>query len=72
MPTKSTTNSNVIELNRNLKDKEIEIELLQETFTAIGNELNLDTIFDLVATRARELISAETLLIPLLDENCET
>lgn len=66
------TNSNVIDLNRSLKDKEAEIELLQQTFTEIGNELDLDRVFDLVSLRARQLINAKTLLIPLLDENCET
>lgn len=68
----SKTNSNVIELNRSLKDKEAEIELLQQTFTEIGGELDLDRIFEIVSMRARELINAKTVLIPLLDENCET
>lgn len=72
MSRNSSANSNVIELSRSLKDKEAEIELLQKTFTEIGGELDLDMIFEIVSTRARELINAETVLIPLLDENCET
>jgi diguanylate cyclase (GGDEF)-like protein len=65
-------NLNVIDLGKSLKDKEAEIELLQRTFTEIGSELNLDRIFQIVSERARKLINAKTLLIPLLDENCET
>lgn len=64
--------SNVIELNQSLKDREVEIELLQRTFTEIGSELDLDKVFQVVADRARALVHAETILIPLLDENCET
>ncbi|MDT8451682.1 MAG: EAL domain-containing protein [Gammaproteobacteria bacterium] len=64
--------SNVVELNQNLKDREIEIELLQKTFAEIGSELDLDKIFQIVSVQARALIQAETVLVPLLDENCET
>lgn len=64
--------SNVVELNQNLRDREVEIELLQKTFTEIGSELDLDRIFQIVSVRARTLIQAETVLVPLLDENCET
>ncbi|MDH5765978.1 MAG: EAL domain-containing protein [Gammaproteobacteria bacterium] len=69
-----STNQNTLFLNieENLQNKEVEIELLQETFTEIGSELNLDTVFQIVATRARKLLAAETILIPILDENCET
>lgn len=72
MAMNSKKNSNVIDLNRSLREREVEIELLQETFTKIGSELNLERIFEIVSERARELIKAETVLIPLLDENCET
>ena len=64
--------SNVIELNQSLKDREVEIDLLQRTFAEIGSELDLDKVFQIVAERARALVHAETILIPLLDENCET
>ena len=64
--------SNVVDLNQSLKDREIEIDLLQKTFTEIGSELDLDKVFQIVAERARALVGAETLLVPILDENCET
>jgi len=69
---KKEHNDNIVALNRSLQDKEAEIELLQQTFTEIGSELNLDRVFEIVAQRARKIIAAETLLIPLLDNNCET
>jgi len=72
MSINSRTDSNVIDLNRSLREREVEIDLLQETFTKIGSELDLERIFEIVSERARELIKAETVLIPLLDENCET
>jgi len=65
-------NSNIIDLSRSLHEKETEIDLLQQTFTEIGSELDLDKVFKIVSERACELINAETVLIPLLDENCET
>ena len=64
--------SNIIDLSDSLQQKETEIELLQETFTEIGSELDLEKIFRIVSERAMDLINAETLLIPLLDDNCET
>ena len=63
---------NIIDLSRSLKQKETEIELLQQTFTEVGSELDLEKIFQIVSERALELIDAETLLIPLLDSNCKT
>lgn len=64
--------SNIFDLNRSLQEKETEIELLQQSFTEIGSELDLEKIFKIVSERALDLIDAETLLIPLLDDNCET
>jgi len=64
--------SNVVDLNQSLKDREVEIDLLQKTFTEIGSELDLDRVFQIVSERARALVGAETLLVPILDENCET
>lgn len=64
--------SNIIDLSRSLQQKETEIELLQQTFTEVGSELDLEKIFQIVSERALELIDAETVLIPLLDNNCET
>ena len=64
--------SKVIDLGQSLREKETEIELLQETFTEIGGELDLENVFRIVSERARELIGAETVLIPILDDNNET
>jgi diguanylate cyclase (GGDEF)-like protein len=64
--------SKVIDLGQSLREKETEIELLQETFTEIGSELDLENVFRIVSERARELIGAETVLIPILDDNNET
>ena len=63
---------NIADLSRSLQEKETEIELLQQSFTEIGSELDIEKVFQIVANRARELINAETLLIPLLDSNGET
>ncbi|MGB5520405.1 MAG: EAL domain-containing protein [Gammaproteobacteria bacterium] len=59
-------------MRESLQHREAEIDLLQRTFTEIGSELDLNNLFQLVAERARELVKAETLLIPILDANCET
>jgi len=72
MSAKTETASNIIDLGHSLLEKESEIELLQQTFTEIGSELDLDKVFRIVAKRARALISAKTLLIPILDNNNET
>ena len=69
--TKNNKN-NVSDLRESLQHREAEIDLLQRTFTEIGSELDLDNLFQLVAERARELVKAETLLIPVIDVNCES
>jgi diguanylate cyclase (GGDEF)-like protein len=48
-----------------------ELELLKETADAVSNQLHLDNLFQMVAERARELIQAETVLIPVVDSDCE-
>lgn len=58
-------------LEDELRKREAEITLLKETAEAISSQLDLDTVFQIVADRARELIQAETLLIPVLDEECQ-
>ena len=70
MPTE--TSSNIVDLNRSLQEKESEIELLQQSFTEIGSELDISRVFQIVSERAMALINADTLLIPLLDNNCTT
>ncbi len=63
---------NVIDFRKELKDRESEIQLLQETFRLVASELDLGKIFDIIAKRAMRLVDAETLLIPILDDNKET
>lgn len=64
--------SNIVDFRKELKDRESEIQLLQETFRLIASELDLAKVFDTVAKRAIHLVQAETLLIPILDKNSET
>jgi len=54
------------ELERQLHQREAEIAMLREISTVIGGETNLQKVFDLVAERARDLIEAETVTIPIL------
>lgn len=55
-------------LEDELKQREYEIQLLTETTQAIGSQLELEKVFEIIAQRARELINAETLLIPILNK----
>lgn len=61
----------VSQLRDELRQREYEIALLRETALAIGTELDLETVFKLIADRAIELVQSETLLIPILDEACD-
>jgi diguanylate cyclase (GGDEF)-like protein len=58
-------------LEDELRQREYEIALLRETAKAIGSELDLDKVLQLVADRARQLIGAETVLIPILNWDCD-
>jgi diguanylate cyclase (GGDEF)-like protein len=55
-----------------LAQREDEIALLRETADVVVGELHLDTLCQMVADRARRLIQAETVLIPILDEACSS
>jgi diguanylate cyclase len=57
-------------LEQELRLREFEIELLKETAAAVSSQLQLDNVLQLIAERARTLIQAETLLIPILNEDC--
>ncbi|MEK7206467.1 MAG: hypothetical protein AAB134_01105, partial [Pseudomonadota bacterium] len=57
-------------LEEELSNREYEIALLKEIGDAVTSELQLEKVFRLVAERARTLIQAETLLIPLLNAEC--
>jgi diguanylate cyclase (GGDEF)-like protein len=54
-------------LESELRDREIEISLLEETADAINSELDLQKVFQLAVDRARSLIMAETVLLPVVD-----
>ena len=53
-------------LRLELGERESEIALLLDTARLIGSELDLDRVFEAIAARARVLIKAETVLVPLL------
>lgn len=72
MPIQSDNNLNSTNYRKELKDREAEIELLQQTFRLVASELNIEKIFDSISQRALQLVQAETLLIPILDKNNET
>ena len=62
----------VIRLQAELYDRDQQIALFKEVVTAVRERLDLETIFRMVATFAQGLIRAETVLIPVLDDNCST
>jgi diguanylate cyclase (GGDEF)-like protein len=72
MPSHNIDQAQIIDIKESLLNREAEIELLQQTFTEIGGELDLDRVFRIVAERARALVKAETLLVPVIDPNGET
>ncbi len=60
----------VQELEHELYLREFDIQLLKETAEAVSSHLHLDQLFQLVTERARNLIQAETVLLPILDRDC--
>ena len=71
MSDKEKKDARISDLRERLLHREAEIDLLQQTFAEIGGELDLEKVLQVVADRARELVKAETLLIPILDKDCE-
>lgn len=69
---KSKLDQDVIRLKDELYDRDQQIALFKEVVAAVRERLGLETIFRMVATFAQGLIKAETVLIPVLDENCST
>ena len=59
------------QLEQQVCDRELEVKLLLEITEAINNQIHIEELFQAVADRARTLVNAETLLIPILDETCE-
>ncbi len=72
MPIQTDNKTNSTDFRKELKEREAEIELLQQTFRLVSSELDIEKIFDSVAKRALHLVQAETLLIPILDNNNTT
>ncbi|MBZ0092974.1 MAG: GAF domain-containing protein [Sulfuricellaceae bacterium] len=68
-PARSLNNS-VISLKDELRKRDQQIALFKEVVNAVQNRLSLKRIFEMVAVFARNLIQAETVLIPVLDEDC--
>ena len=58
-------------LEDELRQRENEIAMLRETAMAVGSELDLEKVLQLVADRARELVDADTVLIPILNPDCD-
>ena len=69
---KSKKSDNLVQIKEELRNREAEIELLQQSLTDIASELDLEKVYQTVAQQALELIQAETVLISILDENCTT
>ncbi len=61
----------VARLEDELRQRENEIAMLRETAMAVGSELDLDKVLQLVADRARALLDADTVLIPTLSPGCD-
>ena len=59
----------VTNLRESLVQREAEICLIQQTLSEVLTDLDLETVLDKVASRARELVDAETLLIPILSDD---
>jgi len=58
----------ILALERELHDRNVEIALFKEIAEAVNSELDLKKLFRLVVEIARSIIRAETLLLPVLDE----
>lgn len=54
-------------LRNSLRQREYELELLKETALAVGRERDPALVLQLIADRAREIIQAETVLVPVLN-----
>ena len=60
----------ILELEEALRLREHEIRLFRETADVIISERHLGTLLQMVAERARDLIQAETVLIPTINKEC--
>lgn len=62
----------VISLEDELYKRDQQIALFREVVSAVRERSDLESIFQMVAKFAQGLINAETVLIPVLDDNCTT
>jgi diguanylate cyclase (GGDEF)-like protein len=69
-PATNDNHDRITALEAQLQQRDHEIALLRETAFAVGSELDLDKVFALIVDRARELIGAQTVLLPLLNQDC--
>lgn len=60
------TKASLASMRAELQAREAEIALLLETSRIIGSELDLDTVFRVIAEHARALIKADTFVVPIL------
>ncbi|MDH5436593.1 MAG: EAL domain-containing protein [Gammaproteobacteria bacterium] len=68
---KNWVEEHIASLEAELINREREILILKEIGDAVTKNISLDKIFQMVAEHARNLINAETLLIPVLDNDKE-
>ena len=71
-PLAKITTSEVIKLEEELYKRNQQIALFKEVVMAVRERFDLEGIFHMVASFAQGLIKAETVLIPVLDDNCST
>lgn len=67
----SEEQARIAALESELQQRDRAIALLRETAFAVGSELDLDKVLTLIAERTRELIGAETVLLPMLNRDCD-
>jgi len=72
VPKQDNSPNESINFREELKEREAEIDMLQQTFRLVASELDINKIFDSIAKRALHLVQAETLLIPILDNDKTT
>ncbi len=65
----STNRTDIRQLEDLLHQKEAELELLTDIAEIIASDASLDTAFSLIAERARVLLGAKTVTIPLLSDD---
>lgn len=64
--------TDVIKLREEIYNRDMQIALFKEVVTAVRERSDLENIFQTVAVFAQGLINAETVLIPVLDDNCSS